>query len=136
MVWSSCNGGMAAAAVSSIEGDRDHSMVVATTSRATTAITEIIGRIMGGLHVIKSPARSEGLAKNSGKNGDSFVAPRRANAALNSRAGFGKCGRRRLLHQTVENDSGSDSNKADDKACDHERAHRISPVLTIIQHIF
>src|SRR4030088_2212792 len=46
MVWSSCNDGMAALD-NSIEGDRDHSMVAATTTRATTAIAETLRRIMG-----------------------------------------------------------------------------------------
>jgi hypothetical protein len=45
-------------------------MVVATTIRTTTAITEIIGRIMGSLHAIKQPSQSESLARNSGKKGD------------------------------------------------------------------
>jgi hypothetical protein len=65
-----------AAAESSIEDDRDHSMVVATTIRTPTAIAEIIRRIMGSLHAIKSPAQSESLARNSGENGDSLVVPR------------------------------------------------------------
>jgi hypothetical protein len=78
MVCSSCNGGMAAVE-SSIEGDRDHSMVVAITIRATTAIAEIIARIMGSLHAIKQPTRSESLARNSGKTGTRSL-PRRANA--------------------------------------------------------
>jgi hypothetical protein len=69
-----------AAAVSSIEGDRDHSMVVATTIRTPTAIAEIIGRIMRSLHVVRPPAHSKSLARNSGENGDSFVVPSRANA--------------------------------------------------------
>src|SRR5712664_3806042 len=48
-----------AAVASSIGADRDHSMVVATTIRTTTAITEIIGRIMGSLHAIKQPSQSQ-----------------------------------------------------------------------------
>src|SRR5882672_4670285 len=117
-----------AAAVSSIDGDCNHSTVVAAANRTTTAITEIIGRIMGSLHAIKQPGRSESFTKNSGKRGTVRRSAPRRRAALNSRAGLGKCGRRRLLYQTVENDSGSDSNNADDKACDHECAHRICPV--------
>jgi hypothetical protein len=35
---------------------------------------------MGSLHAIKSPARFESFARNSGKNGDSRIVPRRANA--------------------------------------------------------
>jgi hypothetical protein len=48
MMWSSCNDGMAALD-SSIDGDRDHSMVVATTIRATAAIAGMARRIIRSL---------------------------------------------------------------------------------------
>src|SRR5882724_1515291 len=75
-----------------------------------------------------SPASPKSRKEFGQKRGAGRCSTPRKCAALNSRAGLGKCGRRRLLYQAVENDSGSDSNNADDKACDHECAHRISPV--------
>jgi hypothetical protein len=49
----------------------------------------------------------------------------RNRAALDPHARFGERRRGRLLQESVENDSGSECNDADHKACNDERAHRI-----------
>jgi hypothetical protein len=45
-------------------------------------------------------------------------------AELDSRGGFGKSCRRRLLHQIIENGRRSERDSTDDNACDDEDAHQ------------
>jgi hypothetical protein len=134
MVWSSCNEGMAAAE-SATEGDRG-SMRAAATIRATTAIAEIVTRIIATSrfrthHYVGGSAFRFKAMSNGRAAGITFPrVPREPTLipALDSRAGFRKRCLGRFLHEIVEDSGGGDSNNAGNKACCNELTHRVSPV--------